>query len=167
LLSYSRGVLVFRAMDWRVRTFPWRLPEEVAFAIGVFFRRASSDSSGTGAAHGDFAPWNLLRMESGWGLVDWESFHTGAPPYYDLFHYLVQSNSQLRRPLIQTILDGLKGKGWVGGVIGAYAAGSEVDVRDSAHFLREYLLISAANLGQDAPRRGIRVRSIMTDKLRE
>ena len=167
LLSHSDGVLVFESLDWLARASPWRLPEEVAFAIGVFFRRTASDASGTsGAAHGDFAPWNLLRTESGWGLVDWESFHTGAPPYFDLFHYLVQSNSELRRPLKQTILDGLEGKGWVAGAIGAYAAGAELNVRDGPHFLREYLRTSAARLELEAAGRGARVRSKMSRGLR-
>jgi hypothetical protein len=166
ILSHSEGVLVLEALDWRARASPWRLPEDVAFALGVFFRRSLSDADSTiGSAHGDFAPWNLLRAENGWGLVDWESFHTGAPPYFDLFHYMVQSRSELRRPLTGTILDGLKGKGWVGAAIGAYAAGSEVDARDSAHFLREYLRISAANLDPDGPRRGTRVRSRISSKL--
>jgi hypothetical protein len=166
LLSYSDGVLVFRAIDWRARASPWRLPEEVAFALGVFFRRTSSDVVGTsGAAHGDFAPWNLLRTETGWGVVDWESFQSKAPPFFDLFHYLVQSNSELRRPLTQSILAGLKGKGWVGASIGAYAAGSEVHARESSHFLGEYLRISAPALNPEARRRGARVRSKMLARL--
>lgn len=166
LLSHSVGVLVVDAIEWRPRASPWRLPEEVAFALGVFFRRTSPDAAGaSGAAHGDFAPWNLLRTDSGWGLVDWENFHTGAPPYFDLFHYLVQSNSELRRPLTRTIWDGLKGKGWVGAAIGAYAAGSEVAARDSPHFLHEYLRISSAKLDPRDARRGTRIRSKMSSRL--
>jgi hypothetical protein len=165
VLSHSEGVLVFRAMDWRARTFPWRLPEEVAFAIGAFFRRTSSDGSRSGAAHGDFAPWNLLRTESGWGLIDWESFRAEAPPFYDLFHFLLQSHAGLRRPLMQSIVGGLNGEGWVGGLIRAYAAGSEVDARDTAHFFREYLRISAATLGPDCTARGLRVRSKISSRV--
>jgi peptidoglycan/xylan/chitin deacetylase (PgdA/CDA1 family) len=165
LLSHSEGVLVFQSMDWRARAFPWRLPEEVAFALGVFFRKTSPDTSRGGAAHGDCAPWNLLRTESGWGLVDWENFHTGAPPYFDLFHYLVQATTGLRRPRMQTILDGLKGKGWVGGAIGAYAAGSELDPRDSEHFLGEYLRISVDTLDMKTRRYGARVRLKLSSKV--
>ncbi len=166
LLNHSDGVLVFEPMDWRARAFPWRLPEEVAFALGIFFRRSLIEADGTtGAAHGDFAPWNLLRTENGWGLVDWENFHTGAPPYFDVFHYLVQSNSELRRPLAGTIRDGLRGKGWVGAAIGAYAAGSEVAARDSAHFLHEYLRISSPTLDPAGARRGTRIRSKMASRL--
>ena len=97
--------------------------------------------------------------------MDWESFHTGAPPYFDLFHYLVQSNSELRRPRRQTILNGLRGKGWVGALVAAYAAGSEIDARDSSHFLGEYLRISTATLDVSAPKRSLRVRSTMSSKL--
>jgi hypothetical protein len=165
LLMHSEGVLAVEAFDWRTRRSPWQLPEDVAFALGMFFRRTSDAAGTSGAAHGDFAPWNLLRTENGWGLVDWESFHTGAPPYFDLFHYMTQSRSELRRPRIRTILEGLNGKGWVGAAIGAYAAGSEVDAHHSAHFLREYLRISRANLDQDAPPRGVRVRSRMSSRL--
>ena len=165
LLDHSEGVLVFKAIDWRPRASPWRLPEDVAFALGTFFDRTSVDGGTSGVAHGDFAPWNLIPTEREWGLVDWESFHTGAPPYYDLFHYLVQSNSELRRPLTQTILDGLKGKGWVGAAIGAYAAGSKVDARESSHFLREYLRISMAASDPEGPKRGARVRTKMLGRL--
>lgn len=165
LLSHSDGVLVFESVEWQVRAFPWRLPEEVAFALGAFFRAASDAEGVNGVAHGDFAPWNLLRTETGWGLVDWEGFRIDAPPYFDLFHYLVQANSELRRPLRRTILDGLASRGWVGGVIGAYAAGAEIDARDSAHCLREYLRISAATLALEAPARGTRVRAKMSSEL--
>jgi aminoglycoside phosphotransferase (APT) family kinase protein len=62
-----------------------------------------------GVAHGDFAPWNLLETASGcWGVIDWENCRQSADPYFDLFHYLVQSSSELRRPRKQAILDGLE-----------------------------------------------------------
>ncbi len=165
VLSHSEGVLVLEAMTWRPRAFPWRLPDDVAFALGAFFRATSQTQGASGAAHGDFAPWNLLRTEDGWGVVDWEDFRSEAPPYFDLFHYLVQSGSELRRPLRRTILDGLGGRGWVAGAIGAYAAGAEVDAREGTRFLREYLHISAAELGLVAPRRSVRVRSRMLQLL--
>jgi hypothetical protein len=66
---------------------------------------------------------------------------------------------------MQSIVGGLNGEGWVAGLIRAYAAGSEVDARDSAHFLREYLRISAATLGPDCTARGLRVRSKMASRV--
>ena len=165
LLGHSDGVLVFESLEWRARAFPWRLPTEVAFALGVFFRSASHSAGATGVAHGDFAPWNLLRTETGWALVDWEDFRADAPPYFDLFHYMIQANSELRRPLRRTIVDGVAGRGWVGEIIGAYADGAEIDARESEHFLREYLRISLATLDTEAPARGARVRSKMSAEL--
>jgi aminoglycoside phosphotransferase (APT) family kinase protein len=165
-LDHAEGVLVLQPMEWQARALPWRLPDEVAFALGVFFRDTRSNGPGTrGAAHGDFAPWNLLRTEGGWGLLDWEDFTTGAPPYFDLFHYFVQSNSELRRPTKQTILDGLRLKGWVGSAIAAYAAGAEVDAGESEHFLREYLRISTARFRMMAAPRGARVRLELSRRL--
>jgi len=165
LLGDSEGVLVFESLEWRARALPWRLPQEVAFALGVFFRSASDSAGSTGVAHGDFAPWNLLRTETGWALVDWEDFRADAPAYFDLFHYMIQANSELWRPLRRTIVDGVALKGWVGDVIRAYAAGAEIDAGESPHFLREYLRISSATLDPNAPARGARVRSKMSAEL--
>ena len=165
VLSHSEGQLVVEPVEWRARSRPWRLPEDVAFALGAFFRRSSDGEGRTGASHGDFAPWNLLQTARGWELVDWEDGRTGIPPYFDLFHYLVQSNSELRRPTKAAILDGLRLRGWVGRVIGAYAAGAETEARESRHFLREYLRDSARKLDLEAPPRGARVRSKLLRRL--
>jgi phosphotransferase family enzyme len=165
LLDHSDGVLVFEAIDTQPRAAPWRLPEDVAFALGVFFHRTSTDGGTSGTAHGDFAPWNLIPTDGHWGLVDWESSHVGAPPYFDLFHYLIQSNSELRRPLRQTILAGLRGKGWVGAAIAAYAAGAQVDVHDGSHFFGEYLRISLARSDRGSPKRAVRIRSDMLGRI--
>jgi hypothetical protein len=166
VMNHTEGVLVLEPMEWHARALPWRLPEDVAFALGAFFRDTRSSGPGaSGAAHGDFAPWNLLRTESGWGLLDWEDFTTDAQPYFDLFHYFVQSNSELKRPTKQTILDGLRLKGWVGSAISAYAAGAEVAAGESKHFLREYLRISKDQLSLTAAPRGARIRSELSSRL--
>jgi hypothetical protein len=71
----------------------------------------------------------------------------------------------LRRPTKAAILEGIRLRGWVGRVIGAYAAGAEIDARESRHFLREYLRDSARKLDLEAPRRGVRVRSKLQRRL--
>jgi hypothetical protein len=163
----SEGVLVLGPIEWRPRARPWRLPEEVAHALGVLFAKTSADGGRMGAAHGDFAPWNLLETASGWGVIDWENCRPSADPYYDLFHYLVQSNSELRRPRKQAILDGLALRGWVGAAIKAYAAGSGIDVTESRRLLTRYLDVSGAMLDPDAPGRGVRVRTLLKTRLGE
>lgn len=165
VLSDSDGVLILGPIEWRPRSRPWRLPEEVAHALGVFFAKTSSDGGRTGVAHGDFAPWNLLQTPSGWGVIDWENCRTSADPYFDLFHYLVQSNSELRRPSRRAILEGLKLRGWVGSAVGAYASGSGIGVAESRHFLARYLDVSGAMFDPDAPPRGVRVRSRLKTRL--
>ena len=64
-------LLLLEAVEWSPRLRPWVLPSEVAFALGRAFA-ASADGGDRGMAHGDFAPWNLLRTSDGWVLVDWE-----------------------------------------------------------------------------------------------
>ncbi|WP_123400782.1 hypothetical protein [Inmirania thermothiophila] len=41
-------------------------------------------------AHGDFAPWNALRVNGRLYLYDWEYALESAPAGYDLFHFVVQ-----------------------------------------------------------------------------
>jgi thymidylate kinase len=41
--------------------------------------------------HGDFAPWNALRLNGRLFLFDWEYASLEAPPGWDLFHFLVQT----------------------------------------------------------------------------
>jgi len=43
-------------------------------------------------AHGDFAPWNALRINNRLYLFDWEYAQEEMPAGYDLFHFLVQTS---------------------------------------------------------------------------
>jgi hypothetical protein len=162
VIRESEGVLVLGPIDWRPRSRAWRLPEEVGYALGAFFASTSADGGRTGVAHGDFAPWNLLETSSGWAVIDWENCRECADPYYDLFHYLVQSNSELRRPRKRAIIDGLMPRGWVGATVEAYSTGSGIDIFEARHLLARYLAVSGAMLDPDAPGRGTRVRDKLT-----
>jgi hypothetical protein len=117
LLDATTGLLLFDAVPWRMRAAPWRLEAPVAKALGVFHRR-------TGAAHGDCAPWNLLRVADGWVLIDWEDAHEDAQPFHDVFHFLVQSARLLGRPSMRHLHAGVAGNGWIGTALTAYAAGA-------------------------------------------
>ena len=51
-----------------------------------------------GLTHGDFAPWNILRLRSGGsGLVDWENGRPHLDPYFDLAHFLYAPAALLAR----------------------------------------------------------------------
>jgi len=130
LVDAHPGVVVFQAVPWRPRNWPWRLPEEVAAALGGLWR--------TGLVHGDCAPWNLLRTPAGWVLCDWETARTGGVPLEDPFHYLVQACALIGRPSRRVLLRGIRGEGWVGSAVHAFCKAAGLDGSVTA-FFAEYL----------------------------
>jgi thiamine kinase-like enzyme len=132
------------------------MPPDVAFALGEFFQAARV--GGVGLAHGDCAPWNLLRDDAGWALIDWENAMEGMPPFYDLFHFLVQSTIELRRPSRKSIVEGLELRGPVGRIVRAYADGSRVGPRASKEMFVDYLRRSIDMVEPGAPDRARRIR---------
>jgi hypothetical protein len=143
------GVLLLRPERAGPRHRSTQLPEDVAFALGRFFR-AGVTSSGEilGPAHGDASPWNLLRTDRGLVLLDWEHASDAAPPFHDLFHFLVHGHSLLGRPAAHEILTGLDGEGWVAGAIAAYARGAELQVASAPRYLNAYLERSLDKTGE-------------------
>lgn len=144
VLDRGEGHLILNVVDWQPRLASWRLPEEVADALGRFFaggvqEASAGEASPVGPAHGDFAPWNLFRTRSGWTLLDWEEARRGDPPFFDLFHYLVRAHAHLRHPTRRQLLTGLDGSGWVGRAIRAYASGAGLRFDDAPEYLRRYL----------------------------
>ncbi|HEX2296665.1 MAG TPA: hypothetical protein VHN37_15335 [Actinomycetota bacterium] len=140
----SAGLLVTDAAVWRPRARPWRLPPEVAGALGEWF-------AATGASHGDFAPWNLLRTRSGWTLVDWESGDPEGAPFEDVFHWFVQCHALLGRLDRSSLLRGLEGLGPFGTALAAYRAGARLAAAPLAERFRDYLERSRARLPVDTP----------------
>ena len=149
ILDCGEGVLLFEVVDWQPRLRSWRIPEDVASALGRFFSAGKSGDGGpatnrcVGLAHGDFAPWNLLETHRRWVLIDWDDAHAGAPPFYDIFHYLVQSTTLLGRPSRRALMLGLEGNGWVGRAVAAYASGAGVAIAEAPRHLESYLEESA------------------------
>jgi hypothetical protein len=53
----------------------------------------------TGAAHGDFVPWNILSGVPRPAVWDWERYATGIPAGFDRLHYALQVElHRLKRP---------------------------------------------------------------------
>jgi hypothetical protein len=145
LLERSPGVLLLEAERWSARLRPWVLPPEVALGLGRAFA-ASSDGGDRGLALGDVAPWNLLRAPDGWVLIDWEDSRADAPPFYDLFHFLVQGAVLLRRPPIRALIGGIPGASWMRDAIRAYAEGAGRPASTWRRHLCDYLRLSMVNL---------------------
>jgi len=147
VVAHEPKILLTQAVEWQVRSTPWKLPKEVAAALGALFR--ATENSGVGAAHGDCAPWNLLSSGGSWVLVDWESATASAPPFHDLFHYLVQSHVLLGRPRADAILAGLTGNGWIGVAVRGYAHAANLPFTQAIDHLVSYLLSEPAGQGSD------------------
>jgi energy-coupling factor transporter ATP-binding protein EcfA2 len=159
VIESSEGLLLLAPVPWIPRTRAWTLPRDVAFALGRFHHRSHDTPAMRGNFHGDFAPWNLLRTREDWTVIDWEEAGEG-PPFFDLFHFLVQGHALLGRPTTWAISRGLAGEGWVGGVIGAYCDGARVSRESVGEALRDYLETSLASQNKDTAdgRRGIEAR---------
>lgn len=51
-----------------------------------------------GVTHGDFTPWNTLKLANNQlGIIDWEMYHHGMPLGFDFFHFHLQRGILLDR----------------------------------------------------------------------
>ena len=126
LLHIEPGLIVFEAVRWSARREPWRLDPELAYGMGELFAQGANLTNETGISHGDFAPWNVLKVGDGWSLIDWEDAGDGRPAFEDPFRYLAQACTLLGHPSEEQILEGLLGRGPVGEILAAYADGAGI-----------------------------------------
>ena len=141
VVAAGEGLLLLEPVLAGPRNRPWHLEPEVAGALGSFFAKGRrSGSVPLGPAHGDVAPWNLVRTSGGWTLLDWESASATAPAFHDVCHFVVQSFSLLDRPTIDEVEEGFRhGTGWIGDAIHAYAEAAELDASTAVDALSTYL----------------------------
>jgi hypothetical protein len=160
LLERHDGVLLFAPAEWILRSRPWEFPQEVAHALGRFFRAGATQGRQMGMGHGDVAPWNLLRTADGWVLADWESASESHPPFFDPLHYAVQGHALLGRPSERELIAAISGEGPLGAALAAYADGASLDMRDLPTAFRNYVEASREMLDPATPdgSRGIRSR---------
>jgi hypothetical protein len=161
VIAADDEILVLEWVPHVRRRQPWVLPEEVAHALGAFFASGAVGEGPAmrGPAHGDTAPWNLLHSGAEWVLVDWEVSLDDAPPFFDVYHYLVQAHAFLGRPGRDELLRGIRGDGWIGRVIAAYADGAGVPLSLADVSFERYLShTSRAPTMRDMSARSIRVR---------
>ncbi|HMC08151.1 MAG TPA: hypothetical protein VKL22_02340 [Actinomycetota bacterium] len=153
IVAKEPGLLLLRTVAWQPRLRPWQLPEEVAGGLGALFARRARIAEGgvVGPVHGDCAPWNLLRTGDGWTLVDWEDALAEAPPFFDPFHYLVQSHVLIGRPSLEAIRNGIRGRGRAGAAIRAYAEGAGLDLGEARRSFSAYLRATQARLDLQTP----------------
>jgi glycosyltransferase involved in cell wall biosynthesis len=64
--------------------------------------------------HGDFAEWNLIWSGDGVTVIDWEAWHVGRAPLWDLSHYVVQHAALVRNVTVTDVIETLTSRGSVG-----------------------------------------------------
>jgi len=168
LLAYEPGIMILEAVAWLVRVRPWILPAEVAEGLGQLHRRSDAHPpTGIGPGHGDLAPWNLLRTADGWCLIDWEDADEASPAFEDPLHYLVQAHALLGRPSRADLIAGVRGRGWIGHALHAYADAADIDRTWLPEAFVSYLERSRQALRPDRPdrRRGIVARDRLLEAL--
>jgi hypothetical protein len=163
VLAHGPGLLILEPIEWRPRSRPWILDEELAAALGAFFLAGRRETSVgiLGPSHGDAAPWNLLRTSQSWVLVDWESATVEGRPFFDVCHYLVQGYGLLGRPSDRQVIEGFEaGRGWVGRAMHAYADAGGLQADTAIEALRSYLVMTTPTFVPKTPaeRRGIKRR---------
>jgi hypothetical protein len=78
-----------------------------------------------------------------------------APPFFDVFHWLIRSHALLGHPSRRSLLRGLAGKGWVGSSLAAFAEGACLARCELGKALHDYLsseIVAAVSPGYGASR---------------
>ena len=165
VLHHDEHLVLFEPILSRPRRRPWQLPPEVAFLLGQFHHAGSAD--GAGPAHGDFAPWNLVGRDGEWCIVDWSDACADAPPFEDVFHFLVQAHALLGRPPRGEILDAFRGRGRSGAAIRRYAAGAHLEVELAMELIPDHLrrTLAAIDPTTHDGRRGAQAREALLASL--
>jgi hypothetical protein len=83
-------------------------------------------------------------------LVDWEDARLDARPFFDLFHYLVQSHVLLGRPSTDDLLHPSAGS-WVEIAIETYAHAAGIPGSSWLPHFKEYLARSMEDLDPTDP----------------
>jgi hypothetical protein len=99
--------------------------------------------------HGDFAPWNLAVHGSGVAAYDWEDAAEEGAPFWDLWHYAVQSAALLGHWGVEDLVDAAaRLRGRLGRAIRSYAGAARVPVELAAPVLAAYLAASDSVVGR-------------------
>jgi hypothetical protein len=103
--------------------------------------------------HGDFALWNIKRVNGRLFLFDWEYSTREAPPGYDLLHFAVQTAKLLRKSspgeLVKSFRDGGMADKWLADFLKTFSLKSTNPIPKSNHLLLLYLLDRLAFYASD------------------
>jgi hypothetical protein len=99
--------------------------------------------------HGDFAPWNVGVHGSGVAAYDWEDAAEEGAPFWDLWHFAVQSSALLGHWSVEDLVDAaVRLRGRLGRAVRSYAGIARVPVELAAPVLAAYLAASDSVVGR-------------------
>lgn len=140
VIVHEPGVLLLEPELWLRQREPWRIPVEIANAVGHLIRQGGGGpSDNTGLVHGDCTYLNLRLARRGWILLDWEDARESERGMFDLFQHLFVSHAMFGRPSVVEIRNGLGGAGWLSDVADAYVAGIGIQIDDLADAFLDFL----------------------------
>ena len=102
----------------------------------------------TALVHGDFTPWNVALHAAGAAVYDWEDALEEGPPFWDLWHFAVQSAALLHRWSSGDLVAAAVGlHGPVGRALRAYGRAARLSDALAAPVLAAYLAASVTVVG--------------------
>jgi hypothetical protein len=103
----------------------------------------------TALVHGDFAPWNVTPDDSGMAAYDWEDALLDGVPFWDLWHFVVQSTALLNRWSPENLVEAaVRLRGSIGSAIRNYAHAASLPPDLAKPVLTAYLAASASVVGR-------------------
>jgi hypothetical protein len=105
-----------------------------------------------GLVHGDFAPWNVLAGEQSLGVVDWQEARFNGLPFWDIWHYAVQTAALARSSWSAKALHrAIQSEGPLWSALQRYASSTDVPVDLARLILPLYLATTGARLATNGP----------------
>ena len=99
--------------------------------------------------HGDFVPWNLVPRRSGVAAYDWEDALEEGAPFWDLWHFAIQSAALLGRwSPRQLVLAAVERRGPLGRAVRTYEGAARLPAGLAPLVLAVYLAASGMVVGR-------------------
>jgi hypothetical protein len=103
----------------------------------------------TALVHGDFVPWNLVSRRFGLAAYDWEDALEEGAPFWDLWHFAVQSTALLHRwSDVDLVEAAVRRRGPLGHAVRLYARSAHLPFDLAAPVLAAYLEASGTVVGR-------------------
>lgn len=98
VIEFQERLIVHRNVTVSEHPWIWKLKKEEDVPVARWLAPLSQREWDIVLHHGDFVPWNLLRVASGQIVaVDWEFSDLNGFPFLDLAYYILQYGALVKR----------------------------------------------------------------------